>query len=94
MLNLTQGITVKTKHVFFFHKNDLQSGFSGDWGRLDWGLGTGKSIYSIFSLIQASLIQASLIYYGSTQRSSALIKLINSSTPLSSGTFLISSLPR
>ncbi len=32
--------------------------------------------------------------HGSTQRPSALIKLINSSTPLSSGTFFISSLPR
>lgn len=33
-------------------------------------------------------------FYGSTQRPSALIKLINSSTPFSSETFLISSLPR
>ncbi|NMG11405.1 hypothetical protein DP117_32895 [Brasilonema sp. UFV-L1] len=32
--------------------------------------------------------------YGSIQRPSILIKLINSSTPFSSGTFLISSLPR
>jgi hypothetical protein len=32
--------------------------------------------------------------HGSTQRPSALIRLINSSTPCASGTFLISSLPR
>ncbi|GAX34020.1 hypothetical protein NIES3585_00190 [Nodularia sp. NIES-3585] len=35
-----------------------------------------------------------LPFYGSTQRPSALIRLINSSTPWASGTFLISSRPR
>ncbi len=36
----------------------------------------------------------SLKNYGSTQRPSVLMRLINSSTPCDSGTFLISSRPR
>lgn len=41
MLNLTQGITVKTGHVFLFQKNDSLSGFSSLLGIGDWVLAIG-----------------------------------------------------
>ncbi|AFZ26393.1 hypothetical protein Cylst_4297 [Cylindrospermum stagnale PCC 7417] len=53
----------------------------------------------LFLIHQEALLSGDLCrrrekFQGSTQRPSALIRLINSSTPSASGTFLISSLPR
>lgn len=68
-----------------------------------WGVGSGESgsaqEVKVIKCLNACMREfisppTPLTPYGSTQRSSALIRLINSSTPLSSGTFLISSLPR
>ncbi|AFY32249.1 hypothetical protein Cal7507_1793 [Calothrix sp. PCC 7507] len=90
MLNLTQGITVRTEHVFLLQQNVKESG-----DLRDWGLGTGLLVISPPAPIRLRSRQACpLPPYGSTQRPSALIRSINSSTPWSSGTFLISSLPR
>ncbi len=79
MPNLTQGITVTTEHVILLQQNVKES---GDTGTRDWGF------------LSPSLSPCPQPSYGSTQRPSVLIRSINSSTPWSSGTFLISSLPR
>jgi len=73
----------------------------GAWGMGHgaWGMGQRGKERSLlfpfpFPLSPFPFPQGVATSYGSTQRPSALIRLINSSTPLSSGTFLISSLPR
>ncbi|YAG12797.1 hypothetical protein NSTC745_02077 [Nostoc sp. DSM 114161] len=109
MLNLTQGISVQVKHVFLISTNyltirrtwslSIQKFYKlgkgqGAKGKGQRARGKGEKKDPCFYLFPFPFPQGVATSYGSTQRPSALIRLINSSTPLSSGTFLISSLPR
>ena len=98
MPNLTQGYTVQTNHVLltslkYLTIRGLRGTGAGGRGEEERLLSNRKfKVISHSPLLRCSLLPC--LFYGSTQRPSALMRLINSSTPWASGTFLISSRPR